>query len=426
MNRPQQGQELASMTPERLDQERDRWQLLKQSVEALRNHPLMPELERIGAQAGSLWQRNAMLINMPESGEQIVENWRRMNELYNRASELKARMLGTRMEAVFGADGAQGGQGSVRDSAMDRLNTLFSVDGGTANGSMNAVNRTLSTYLRGLTADPNEVLAGNSRDGHFYGRRRDGQLGVNWRNVDLARQNIDMIARSPMAQMNPDQQRLLQQMRDGIQQVESIDPIGAAMANWRRSVPRRETDYRPIRFLTGIGASLITGYGLYMGNKHGFTWPTALWAGIAAISVNPDLLRNSTYHSLQRMSYLGEPSTLNMLQRGGVSGDRGAAIMEELQELQRTNPAGLNALIRRNQPVTMAQIGALTEGRNTPLVQALSRMENDMQRNAFLHTFVQSRSRDDQQILREFVRSRDRIDPRLDQNRFLFGNNANA
>lgn len=424
MNRPQQRQELASMTPERLDQERDRWQILKQSVEAMRNHPLMPELERIGAQAGSLWQRNAMLINMPESGEQIVENWRRMGELYDRASELRARMLGARMQSVLGAE--PGENGNLRDSSMDRLNTLFSVDGNNANSSMNAVNRTLSTYLRGLTADPNEVLAGNNRDAHFYSRQRDGQLRVNWRNVDLARRNIDMIASNPLGQMNPGQQELLRQMRAGIQQVEQIDPVGAAMASWRNSVPRREVDYRPLRFMTAIGASLITGYGLYLGNKNGFTWPTALWAGIAAISVKPDLLRDSTYHSLQRMSYLGDPSTLNMLQRGGVSGDRGAAIMEELQELQRTNPSGVQALIRSNRPVTMAQIGVLTEGRNTPLVQALARMENDAQRNAFLHTFLQTRSRDDQQILREFVRGRDRIQPQLQPNRFLFGNNATA
>ncbi len=419
-------QEAANLGPERLDLERNRWQMLKMSVEAMREHPLLPELERIGSQAGSLWQRNAMLMNMPESGEQITQNWQRMGELYDRAMELRARMLGTRISAELGGD-PRGGD--VRDFAMERLGETFSLDGESNNSAMRTVNRTLSTYMRGLTADPEAVLSGNgsASDGYFYRRnRRTGRLNVNWRRIDDAYRNIDMISGSPIAAVNPQQRQLLQQMRAGIRQVESVDPVGAALADWRRSAPVSQGDYRPIRFLTGVGASLITGMGLYMGSKQGFTWPTALWAGVAALSFNPDLARSGTYNAVKRLSYLNTPQAQNMIQHGHLSGDRGAAVIEELQELRRERGAEFRALTTSPGGVTMAQIGELTEGRNTPLVQAMAGMRSDGERAAFVRMFTQPRSRDEQQIVREYIRGLDRIDPRLEQSRMLFGDQQAA
>ncbi len=418
----QQRQELAGMGPDRLESERSRWAELKMSVEAVRTHPLLPELERIGAQAATLWQRNAMLMNMPDAGEQISRNWEQMGELYQQAMELRARMLGTRLQSTFGlAPGSD-----PREDIMDRLNTSFSVPEGT-NSSMRAINRTLSTYARGLTADPSAVLDGSARDAHFYRRNRNGRLMVDWNRMEAAYRNIDMIAASPASAINPEQRQLLQQMRSGIGQMEAIDPVGAAIADWRRSVPVRQTDYRPIRFLTGVGASFITGIGLIMGAKHGFTWPTALWAGIAALSINPSLARSNTYNAVRRLSYLNEPQIQNVIQHSGLSGDRGAAAIEELHELGRgENRSQLNALIRGNQPITMAQIGQLTDGRNTPLVEAMARLGSDEERKLFLQSFLQSRSRDEQQITREYIRGRNQVDMRLDRNPFLFGDNATA
>lgn len=415
----QQRQELAGMGPERLEQERGRWAELKMSVEAVRTHPLLPELERIGAQAATLWQRNAMLMNMPESGEQISHNWEQMGELYQQATELRARMLGTRLQSTFGTDpGAD-----PREQVLDRLNTSFSVNDGN-NRDMRAINRTLSTYARGLTADPTAVLDGSARDAHFYRRNRNGRLIVDWNRVEEAQRNINMIAASPASAINPGQRELLQQMRSGMQQLGAVDPVGAAIADWRSGVPVRQTDHRPLRFVTAVGASFITGIGLIMGAKNGFTWPTAMWAGIAALSINPNLARSSTFNAVQRLSHLSEPRTQNLIQHSGLSGDEGAAALEELQELRRERRADVDSLLRSGRPVTMAQIGLLTEGRDTPLVQAMARLPNDDERAQFLRSFTTARSRDEQQITREFIRGRDRVDMNLQRNPFLFGDNT--
>jgi hypothetical protein len=74
----------------------------------------------------------------------------------------------------------------------------------------------------------------------------------------------------------------------------------------------------------------------------------------------------------------------------------------------------------------MAQIGQLTDGRNTPLVEAMARLGSDEERKLFLQSFLQSRSRDEQQITREYIRGRNQVDMRLDRNPFLFGDNATA
>jgi hypothetical protein len=120
------------------------------------------------------------------------------------------------------------------------------------------------------------------------------------------------------------------------------------------------------------------------------------------------------------MEYLNTPQTYNMLQQTGLSGDRGAAALQELQDLQRERGGFLNGLVRTGR-VSIAQISQLNGGRNTPLIEALSAFSSDAERADFIRRFSRAHSRDEQQILREFVRSRDRIDPRLEQSRMLFG-----
>ncbi len=412
----EQRQNFEALGPKKVEQERAKWQQLKDSTEQLRDHPLRKELAEIGAKAARIWETNVMLMQIPNSGEQILKNWEKMKELYGQAMDVRARMLGTSMQVSFNADPRV----SLRDTVRDDVHTNFAIEGSNNNSSLRSIEAVVQKYAAALTVDPQALQSGAQRSIFYRWNAKTNRYQVDYQAIRKARTEIASIKGSKIAALNPKQMEILGKIEIGIDQIAQVDPVGNQLDRWRNAYPQTQTDMRPLRLMSALGGALITGVGLIMGYRTGnFSWPTALWAGVTAVSINPDLVKSGSYNSLKRLEYLNDPTTQNVINKSHLTGDKGAKVVEEAQALNRSKRGNIAALLKSGKPLTLAQMSEIIGEENTPLLQTMASL-NDKERAELLKILSISKNRDDQQIVREYIRARDRIEPQLGVNQYFY------
>ncbi len=402
---------MRKLGPESLNDEQQQWELMRKSLDRVRNHPLMPELQRVGIQAQAKFRLIAMHMNMPNSEARVMQGWEDIGNLYNQACELRAKMLTDGIRAAMNiAPGAP-----LKDCIVQQLHDAFLTDnvGGTHdpdgsmenNKEMKGIVKSLEPYAKGLGVDPSDVqLNRHIKDNIFYVRHPSGRLEVNIQAVASAYKELDMVSGSVVSRLNPRQLQVLQGMRLALAQVEMIDPVRAELAARYGLNASDPSANKPLRLVGALGGSLIAGLGLVMAFKKGgtLTWPTFLWAGVAAFCINPDLLKDRAFHTMKHLEFMKDPKMQAVLHQ--LPPKEGAAALMEIQALNGKGKTKLQQLLREK-TFSLLQLEQLTGDTTSALYQVMKRVP-DTDRVLVLRTLAAPQNKDEAQIVGKYLLAR--------------------
>ncbi len=398
-----EAQDIRRLGPEQVDVEQRKWSEMQQSVERLRDHPLMPQLERVAVQAQSVLQRIVMMENMPGSEAMVSRGWQELGQMYNEAVRIRASMLGDGVRVSMGIEPGV----PLQDGMVQRLRAAFQADG---NQAMRSVVEMLEPFARGLGVNPNDVQANRVMPGNiFYLRDAEGVLRINHRSVTQAYEALTQVSASVVSQLNPQQQEVLEGMRRSLAQLEQVDPVRSDLAARYRLANSHQTDMRPLRMVAAVGATFISGLGLAMGLKSGnITWPTWLWGGIAALSINPDLLKGQGFQTMKGLAFMGQNDAQMVLRQ--IDPVYGPLAIAEAVALRTRKPDVYAQLTRSQTGVTRVQLERLVGSSDSPLLRVMDKVP-DVDRGTVLNVLAKPSSRDEMQIMQRYVQNRNQVQP---------------
>ncbi len=344
-------------------------------------HPKLKEAEEIAVEARSILKRTEELRTMDSGYHGMELAYNKLNELYRKSMDIRSSML----------------QRSVEISVGKPLESLA----GTLDRykHMPVIGPIAAKFLkmaRGLAVDP---TAGRV-PGNLYYDQVKGETVAKLGLVDAEKAELERMKKENTLAGYPELQGILQQLERGFEQLEAYNPLRTTLH--KRAVELQSllhtTNYKPLRFFTAITAGLLSGVGLVhsLATGNEVTWPTAGW-GIAAVAIlYPNLLQDADITAIEKIKSLNTPR-LHAMRAAGVTGDLAVHAFEEAQAMSSKQRTSMQQLAGVQGPLSLAQLGALTDGKNTPLLQLLKSAPTQVQN--ILETFSKRTPKGDQQYL---------------------------
>lgn len=385
--------EIGNINQSALDAELGRW--IEQDRLSVHGHPKEAEYQRLSGQAKSTLQRMSMALAMPAGFQILEQGAEQLTALYEQAVTIRAQIAQDTIRGSFGVKPGQDLQ-TVLEADIDRATA------GLGSGFSEPVRRDLISLSQAFGVNPADTMQGNVPGNKFFMAFR-GKTGVNFEQVDKARKTLDQLRAASAT--NPELAALADKFEAGLRQVEASDPVRAANHKWINEALRTKMDTRPLRVLGGLFGALVTTIGIGQTLYTKQLSPATVGWGIATmLMVNPDLLKGNGSRALDQIAALGSPH-IHKLVNAGFKGPQGRAAFEELQTIRQNNPAGLKALQKSTEGVSVAQLGALTDGVNTPLLKILSSMKPE-ERAAALSTFGASMNDSQKEFMGQMLEAR--------------------
>lgn len=392
--------DIAQAHPQSIAFEHRKWDELERLITP--EHPRYPEYLRVSTEARATLGRMMMATTMPGGWPMIERGWETVQDLYGRAVEIRGTMAHAGMRQTLGvADPRQSITASF-ERPLDRLRD---------NQLLRPAAGDLQKIAAGLDVNPGELMSGQSVPGNLFYQRYRGRIVVNFPQINWARQTLDEIEKTPgLLTVRPELVDTVRRLRAGIDSIAASDPVRSVLNDRKNAVdPQPLATYMPLRVVGAVGGALISGLGLAYAvfGKKEISWPIPLWAGVAAISMRPDLLRGSTYHNLQRIGRYGTEQAQHLM-ADGFRGETAAQALGELQDIRRTRGGLLRRMQGAQVPLSMAQIGELSGNPQSALVQTFQHLP-EADRTAALRLYGRPMSQGEREFVGEYVRVMDRL-----------------
>lgn len=384
---PNESLNIGGMNQGALDAELARW--AEQDRLSVTNHPKEADYRRVSGQAQSLLQRMSVALTMPGGGQILEQEGQKLAELYEQAVTIRGEIAKAQINA------SPVTEKDIEDATAHLPENFAS-----------SITRDLGSLNDAFGVNPADTLTGNPEGNKFFMAFR-GKTGVNFEQVDKARKTLEKLREAGAS--NPALATLANKFEANLQRVEATDPFRAAQHRWYQEhvVGQKLTDGKPLRILGTLVGGFITAIGIgqtVFSENHELSPATVGWGLATALFVRPDLIKGGSSRVLDQIAALGNPHIHDLI-AGGFKGPEGRSAFEELQEIRGADPAALKALLKSEQPITIAQIGALTGGTNTPLLRVLSRIPENRRRDA-LSTFGGSMSNDERELMGQMIEAR--------------------
>lgn len=384
---------LRSMNQGALDREMAKWEELDTLVKP--DHPMMPEYERIRAHAETIiTKRMPLTFSMTDGkGLELFEKEAEiLADLYEKAERIRSQMATDNMHAAFEIPA-----GTTFDTVMEK-EVEAATDGLGSRGE--AIQSKLLQIAQGLGKNASEVREGDIEGNFFFFGNGPAAGMVDFDKVAEAEKFLVDLKRT--GAVTPKLAALAEKLQLGIDQMRQIDPLRARdRARWDAFMAAKgTTNNKPLRILGVVLGGLITAFGLgrnayqvFKGETPSINAATFGWAAVTMFSLNPKLLQNAPQKAIDQIAELGRPDVRKIV-ANGWKGEDGKKALEEMQEIKANN----NQLLRKlttQEKINNAQIAALVDDKDSPLLRVLSRMKEEDRPEALR---IMSARLDDDQI----------------------------
>ncbi len=271
--------------------------------------------ERIKTKSGAVLMRIEQMQNDPNGADGVTAALETLKELYADAIEMRAEMFPDKMRKEMGLEPGADIEGAL-SKGLDTLGSMQSKDG-------RNIGEELGKIAKGLSDEPVDVLsAQNAKSRYWELDRKTGFPSIKPRQVSEDEENLQQIKNEISTTQTFEQHKELgetiKKLELGIAELKRVDPAKTATYEWQIANAPRKMDTKPLRVLGILGGGLIGGLGLghALVKGHDVTWPTVMWAGVAAYSLNPTMFQGKTKDAIQafkKYNSTGYPKTIGRL-----------------------------------------------------------------------------------------------------------------
>ncbi len=387
--------------------------------------PRKQEYERISAKAKKVLDVMALALGTPNGYTAIEKGVEQLQELYRTAVDIRSGVGLTNIQTTL-----QVSPGQSIDTVLEKR-----IEEATPPlGEQNArdVNQYLTSLATAFAINPADTLTRDVPGNMFY---RPG-MGVIMVNLDAVKEHRTKLqqlrstcnGRAELGNLAAITDTFLQ----GLDTTEKIDtnPERAAYQKWHdETFAGKRVDWTPLIKATGLVGALITTFGLgqaaYTKKLSPATvgWAVATWL----LATRGSIFRNTSSMTIERLAATREIDAKNTqlnelglqqfaslgsretdaVVRAGFRGKKGKEAFDELQEIAVRKAPLLKKLQSSTQPITTADLGALTEDTKGPLLNILSHKDvSDAMRRTILKTFGGKFSKADQEYVGEMLLAR--------------------
>lgn len=305
----------------------------------------------------------------PGGAEKVKEAWDKLKELYKDAIEMRAEMFPDTMRKAMtlepGAD--------IEGKLSEGLNTLT----GKEAGHEKNLGDEMARIAKGLSDEPADVLSSqNAKSRYWYLNKKTGFPDIVQRNVNQDKKFIIEAEKQLQGVMTEELRESMSQIMMGLLELEKVNPVMTSTYEWQLANAPRKMDTKPLRLLGILGGGLIGGLGLghALVKGHDVTWPTVMWAGVAAYSLNPNMFQGKTKDAIQAFKKYngnGFPKTIGRLKM-----DSFVELRDTPKNDLKTFRKKVEAKMKSNSRIENADIGTFAEP-NGPLYNVLIKLKED-------------------------------------------------
>lgn len=417
--------EISGINQEAIQKEKIDWNNLDALMSG--DFPRKQEYERVSAKAKKVLDVMALALGTPNGYTAIEKGVEQLKELYSTAVDIRSQVGLRNIQATL-----QVSPGQSIDTVLEKR-----IEEATPPlGEQNArdVNQYLTSLANAFAINPADTLTRNVPGNIFY---RPG-MGVVMVNTDVTKEHRTKLQNlRKTCNGRPDLGNLahiIDTFLRSLDATEKVDtnPQRAAYQKWHdETFAGKRVDWTPLIKATGIVGALITTFGLgqaaYLKKLSPATvgWAAATWL----LATRGSVFKNSSSNTIERLAATTEVSATNTqlnelgltqfaalgsretdaVVRAGFRGALGKKAFEELQEIaeNKDKAALLRRLLSSSQPISIADLGALTEDTKGPLLKILSqRNVSDAMRRTILKTFGGKFSKADQEYVGEMLMAR--------------------
>lgn len=385
-----------SINHETLKGEASRW--IEQDNLVIPGHPKEAEYARISEQAKATIGRMTLALSMPTGFSILEQGAEQLKELYEHAVTIRSEIAHEKIRQSLGVNTGQDLETTL-EAEIEKATAILGA------GLAAPIADDLMNLARAFDVNPADTMEG-SVDGNKFFMAFNNKTGVNFGQVDKARERINRLRDT--ARTHPELASLAalaDKFEAGLQAVESSDPARLAHHKWyQETFAGKRMNTQPAMKILRLLAAPIFAAGLWQtarSKDHTVSPATVFWGGVLIL---PALFGGSATKALNTISALGSPH-IHELVASGFHGLDGKAAIEELQDIRKDNLALLKSLQKSEQPLTMSQIGMLTDGRETPLLKVLAKIPED-KRVAALQTFGRAMTNDEVEFIGKMIELR--------------------
>ncbi len=337
--------------------------------------------ERLPVKGGAVLMRIEQMQNDPDGAEGFDAAVKTLLELYTDAVEMRAEMFPDTMRKAL----------KIEDPNVDIESDLtigLDVLTGHDSQQMRTLGEGMEKIASGLGEKPADVLGGSSA-GKRYWKMNDAtgfpdvlQAKVHEDEKFLLKAEKDIGATETMKN-NPRLQDTINKLKLGIAELKKVNPMMTGWYQWQTTYGPRTMDTKPLRVLGLISGFTVAGLGLghslYTGKD--LTWPTGAWGILAALCAYPNLkdsiLAPEKYKRDQTMAAIEKYNT--PAKRELISNFTPESFNELIDIPKKELQDFRKKMIRdakNGQTTSLAEIGRLTDGKETPLYTMLSNLNS--------------------------------------------------
>ena len=368
--------------------------------------------ERLPVKGGAVLMRLEAMQENPEGADGVTAALETLKELYMEAVEMRAEMFPDTMRKAMklepGAD--------IEEEVGKGLEELQGHEG----KNQQTFGNELGRIALGLAQTPSDVLAaGNTRSRYWFMNKATGFPDIKQYQVaedqKFVLQAEAQLKDTQTMQDHPEIQKTIEKIKTGLLEIRKVNPTGTAMYDWQVKNAPRKMDTKPLRVLGILSGGLIAGLGvghsLYTGKE--LTWPTAMWAGVAAYSLNPKMFQGrekaaiesfQKYGSAERKKLLGLISTEAFEEFTDLSKEELKAFRKKVQGIATNNARNPKS----RELLTKADIGTIAR-EGSPLYVLLvdrEKLNQDPRRILAAVDLILTASKNDIDVMREMIEHR--------------------
>ncbi len=346
--------------------------------------------------------------NDPNGADQVKACSERFAELYREAVKLRAELIPHTLRDTMGL----APNADISDTFTKGIDDAMEVKDPTdeqISQPTEVMTQEMKNIAGALAFEPTDLLE-NADAQNRYWALQNGIPTVNL--VTVA--NDEAYLKNIEKELAPHHKELLpmiEKLLKGLEALKAVDPVRTELFQWRQTNAPRKMNMKPLRMLGILGGSLITAFGLYqvLYKKQKLTWPTFMWAAVAAYSLYPDMFQGKEKASIiayKKYNVQGNKEIIRKLTK---------ETYQELLDAPREEVLALRRKAASPLPITLSDIGTLTDGRTTALTKLFLKPKNnpgdpdeviDKEKIIEIIDLVRNASKVDQEVIAEMIANR--------------------
>ncbi len=366
--------------------------------------------ERLPVKGGAVLMRIEQMQEDPNSGaDNIQKALETLKELYSEAVEMRAEMFPDTMRKAMKLEKNADIEGEL-GKGLEELQ-------GHEGKNQQTFGNELGRIALGLAQTPSDVLsAGNTTSRYWYMNKATGFPDIKQYQVaedqKFVLQTEQQLKGTQTLKDHPEIQKTIEKIKTGLLELRKVNPTGTAMYDWQVKNAPRKMDTKPLRVLGILSGGLIAGLGighsLYTGKE--LTWPTAMWAGVAAYSLNPKMFQGrekaaiesfQKYNSAERKKILSLISAEAFEEFTDLSKEELKTFRKKVQGIATNNARNPKS----RELLTKADIGTIAR-EGSPLYVLLvdrEKLNQDPRRILAAVDLILTASKNDIDVIREMI-----------------------